>query len=159
MVGVEMEYGSIKREIHVDASPEVVYEVLSLPEHLREWWPDEAHLEAIPGATGVISFGDSSRPESKVVPLTVIEADPPRRFSFRWAYDQGEAPTPANSLLVTFELIPSGAGTLLGFTEEGFREQGWEAAVLEEQYREHSAGWDHFLPRLVTYVAGLVSMP
>jgi hypothetical protein len=67
--------------------------------------------------------------------------------------------SPANSLLVTFELVPAGAGTLLRFTEEGFREQGWEAAVLEEQYREHAAAWDFFLPRLLTYVARLVSTP
>ena len=31
-----MEYGSIDREIYVDASPEVVFEVVSRPEHLRE---------------------------------------------------------------------------------------------------------------------------
>jgi uncharacterized protein YndB with AHSA1/START domain len=152
-----MEYGSIEREIHVDATPEVVYEVISTPEHLRGWWPDEAELEPVPGATGVISFGDRSTPGAKVVPLTVMEADPPRRFSFRWVYDDGAAATTANSLLVTFELVPSGAGTLLRFTETGFRERGWEAAVLEAHYLDHATGWDHFLPRLVTYVAGLVS--
>jgi uncharacterized protein YndB with AHSA1/START domain len=152
-----MEYGSIEREIHVEATPEVVYEVISTPEHLRGWWPDEAEIEPTAGATGVVSFGDRSTPDATVVPLTVIEADPPRRFSFRWVYDEGEAATPDNSLLVTFELVPSGAGTLLRFTEAGFREKGWEAAVLEEQYRDHAAGWDHFLPRLATYVARLVS--
>jgi uncharacterized protein YndB with AHSA1/START domain len=36
---------SIEREIHVDASPGVVYEVVSRPEHLRGWWPDDADLE------------------------------------------------------------------------------------------------------------------
>jgi len=154
-----MEFGSIEREIYVDATPEVVYEVISTPEHLREWWPDEAELEPAPGATGVISFGDRSTLEAKVVPVTVMEADPPRRFSFRWVYDEAAAATSANSLLVTFELVPSGAGTLLRFTETGFREKGWEAAVLEEQYREHVTGWDHFLPRLVTYLARLVSTP
>jgi uncharacterized protein YndB with AHSA1/START domain len=154
-----MEYGSIEREIHVEAAPEVVYEVISTPEHLREWWPDEAEFERAPGATGVISFGDRSTPEARVEPLTVVEADPPRRFSFRWVYDEGEAATPANSLLVTFELVPSGAGTLLRFTETGFREKGWEVAVIEEQYRDHVTGWDYFLPRLVAYVARLVSTP
>lgn len=152
-----MEYGSIEREIHIDATPEVVYEVISTPEHLREWWPDEAELKPVPGATGVITFGDRTTPDAQVAPLTVVEADPPRRFSFRWVYDKDEAATPANSLLVTFELVPSGTGTLLRFTETGFREKGWEAAVLEEQYREHVNGWDYFLPRLVTYVARLVS--
>jgi uncharacterized protein YndB with AHSA1/START domain len=152
-----MEYGSIDREIHVEAAPEVVYEVISAPDHLREWWPDDADLQPAAGATGVIRFGDG--PDAKVAPLTVLEADPPRRFAFRWVYDQTEVATPANSLLVTFDLVPSGAGTLLRFREQGFREKGWEAAVLEEQYRDHVTGWDHFLPRLVAYVARLVSTP
>ena len=90
---------------------------------------------------------------------TIFTTDPPRRVSFRWAYDEGDAATSSNSLLVTFDLVPSGAGTLLRFKEAGFREQGWEAAVLEEQYREHVTGWDYFLPRLVTYVDRLVSAP
>jgi uncharacterized protein YndB with AHSA1/START domain len=154
-----MEYGSIEREIHIKATPEVVYEVISTPEHLRQWWPDEAQLEPAPGATGVISFGDTSGPTARVAYITVAEADPPRRFSFRWVYDDAEVATPVNSLLVTFDLVPSRAGTLLRFTETGFREKGWEAAVLEEQYREHVTGWDYFLPRLVTYVDGLVSTP
>jgi uncharacterized protein YndB with AHSA1/START domain len=154
-----MEYGSIEREIHVEATPEVVYEVISTPEHLREWWPDEAELQPTPGATGVISFGDSSTPQAHVVPLTVVEADPPRRFAFRWVYDEGVAATRGNSLLVTFELVPSGTGTLVRFTETGFREKGWEAAVLEESYREHVTGWDYFLPRLVAYLARLESTP
>ena len=152
-----MEHGSIEREIRIEASPEVVYEVISTPEHLREWWPDDAELEPVPGGSGFVSFGDRSTPEATVAAITVVEADPPRRFAFRWVYDEGETAAPGNSLLVTFELVPSGAGTLLRFTEEGFREKGWEAAVLEEAYRDHATGWDHFLPRLVTYVGRLVS--
>ncbi|MFE6360356.1 SRPBCC family protein [Streptomyces sp. NPDC057806] len=152
-----MEYGSIEREIHIDATPEVVYEVVSRPEHLREWWPDEADLAPVPGATGTITFGDKTTPDATVVPVTVVEADPPRRFSFRWVYEESATAAPDNALLVTFELVPSGAGTLLRFSETGFRERGWEAAVLEEAYREHVTGWDHFLPRLVGYVARVVS--
>ena len=29
--------------------------------------------------------------------------------------------------------------------------------TLEEAYRDHITGWDHFLPRLVTYLDRLVS--
>jgi len=152
-----MEYGVIEREIHIEATPAVVYEVLSTPEHLREWWPDEAELDAVPGGTGVMSFGNRGERPTHVAPLTVVEADPPRRFAFRWVYDDGAAPAPGNSLLVTFDLVPDGEGTLLRFRETGFRERGWEAAVLEEAYRDHATGWDHFLPRLVTYVDRLVS--
>jgi len=144
-----MEYGSIEREIRIEAAPEVVYQVITTPEHLRQWWPEEADLEPVPGATGTVSFGGGS----KVVPLTVLEADPPRRFSFHWASDEA-SPVP---LTVTFDLVPAGAGTLLRFTESGFREKGFEAAVLEEWYSDHVRGWDLFLPRLVAYVARLVS--
>lgn len=146
-----MELGSIEREIHIEATPDIVYDVVSRPEHLREWWPDEAELEPVPGGTGVIRFGHLAEP------LAVVEADPPRRFSFRWVSDEGRPLGPGSSLLVTFDLEPSGTGTLLRFSETGFREKGWEAAVLEEQFREHVSGWDHFLPRLVSYVDRLVS--
>ena len=154
-----MEHGSIEREVHIDAAPQVVYDVVSRPEHLQEWWPDGARLEPVPGATGRICFGDPTTPEAKVEPITVVEADPPRRFAFRWVYGEDRVATATNSLLVTFDLVPSGEGTLLRFTETGFRERGWEVAVLEEQYRDHAHGWDHFLPRLVAYVARLVSAP
>ena len=150
-----MEFGTIEREIHVAAAPEIVYQVVSRPEHLREWWPDEVELDPTTGGTGQITFG--SGPDQQGSPLTVVEADPPRRFSFRWVYDGGEVARQGNSLLVTFDLVASGDGTLLRFSETGFRERGWEAAVLEEAYREHAAGWEHFLPRLVTYVDRLVA--
>ncbi|MCU1675940.1 MAG: activator of Hsp90 ATPase 1 family protein [Frankiales bacterium] len=153
-----MEYGSIERELRIDATPEVVYQVISSPEHMREWWPDGAELDPVPGATGSITFGDPASPDATTVPLTVLEADPPRRFSFRWAYDEGPA-TGTNSFLVTFDLVPSGDATLLRFTETGFRERGWEAAVLEETYLDHVRGWDLFLPRLVTYANRLVARP
>jgi uncharacterized protein YndB with AHSA1/START domain len=142
-----MEYGSIERELHIEATPALVYEVISRPEHLRQWWPDEADIEPAPGATGTIAFDGGS----KVVALTVIEADPPRRFAFHWAYDEA-SPHP---LTVTFDLTPSGTGTRLKFSEAGFREKGWDAAVLEEWYSDHVRGWDQFLPRLVAYAARL----
>jgi uncharacterized protein YndB with AHSA1/START domain len=154
-----MEYGSIERELHIDASPEVVFEVISSPVHIREWWNAEADLEPVAGATGELVWGDRATGQADVVPLTVVDADPPRLFSFRWAYSDGEIATPDNSLLVTFELAPSGAGTALRLTEVGFREMGWEAAVLEAYYQEHCEGWDACLSRLGEYVTRLVSTP
>ena len=152
-----MEYGSIEREIHIDASPEFVFEVISRPEHLREWWPDDATLEPVPGFAGELVWGGGGAEPAMVVPITVVDADPPRLFSFRWVYDEGVVPNPTNSLLVTFELVPTGAGTRVRFTETGFRERGWEIAVLEATYQEHGEGWDHYLPRLGEYVVRLVS--
>ncbi len=154
-----MEHGSIEREIQIEASPEVVFGVISRPEHLREWWSDDADIEPVPGSVGELVFGDKASGDAQVAAITVVEAEPHRLFSFRWVYPEGEPATSANSLLVTFELVPSGAGTLVRLTETGFREMGWEVAVLEEAYREHSSGWDLFVPRLGEYVARLVSAP
>jgi uncharacterized protein YndB with AHSA1/START domain len=152
-----MEYGSIEREIYVEASPEVVFEVVSRPEHLREWWPDDATLDPVPGGVGELVFSRHGPESAITMPMTVVESVPPRLFSFRWAYDPSVAPGPTNSFLVTFDLVPSGAGTTVRLTETGFREQGWEAAVLEETYRDHADAWDRFVPQLGEYVARLVS--
>jgi uncharacterized protein YndB with AHSA1/START domain len=142
-----MEFGSIEREIYVEAAPETVFDVVSSPEHITQWWPDDARYERSPGSTGEISFG------AHAVGFTVVDVQPPKTFSFRWTQPPGVPATEGNSLLVTFDLTPSGAGTLLKMTETGFREQGWEIAVLEEQYRDHIKGWDHFLPRIAPYAA------
>ena len=152
-----MEFGSIEREIHVDASPEIVFEVVSSPEHIQEWWNGaETDLSATPGAVAELAWGRDTA-EQHIEPITIVAAEPPRLFSFRWAYEGEAVPTPANSLLVTFELVPSGAGTLIRLTESGFREKGWEVAVLEAAYADHSNGWDVFIPSLGAYVTRLVS--
>jgi uncharacterized protein YndB with AHSA1/START domain len=154
-----MEFGSIEREIHVDASPEIVFEVISTPQHIREWWNGaETDLSPTPGAVAEIAWGrDTAEPHIEA--LTVVDADPPRLFSFRWVYEGAAAATPTNSLLVTFELVPSGAGTVIRLTESGFREKEWEVAVLEAAYAEHVTGWDIFVPSLRDYVTRLVSTP
>ena len=152
-----MEYGSIEREIHVDASAEVVFEVISSPVHIKQWWTAETELEPTAGATGELVFGERGTPEAHITQITVVEAQPPRLFSFRWVHSPGAVATANNSLLVTFELTPVGAGTTVRMTEVGFREVGWETAVLEQAYREHSTGWDYFLPRMGEYTNQLVS--
>jgi uncharacterized protein YndB with AHSA1/START domain len=148
-----MEFGTIEREIYVEAAPAIVFDVVSKPEHLREWWPDDARYDVVPGSDGEIRFGDNR------VAFTVLEVQPPHTFTFRWTHEAGQAAAEGNSLLVTFELTPSGPGTLVRMTETGFREMGWEVAVLEEQYRDHVSGWDHFLARLSPYATTLAARP
>jgi uncharacterized protein YndB with AHSA1/START domain len=152
-----MEYGSIERDFHVEASPEVVFEVLSSPAHIKEWWGCETGIEAATGSTSELVWDDGM-----AAPITVIQADPPRLFSFRWAGTasaDGPAPAEGNSLLVTFVLTPSATGTSVRLTETGFREIGWEIAVLEETYRDHEVGWTLHLGHLSEYLTRLVSAP
>ncbi|MEV0646246.1 SRPBCC family protein [Phytomonospora sp. NPDC050363] len=148
-----MEYGSIEREIHVEASPEIAYQVVSRPEHISQWWSDDASFESKPGAVGELVWGD----REGVEPLTIVEADPHKRFAFRWAYPDGTVSDSAKSLLVTFDLTPSGSGTTIRLTETGFRELGWDEAKAAELYADHVKGWDTFVPRLDEYANRLGS--
>ena len=72
-----MEFGTIEREVYVDASPEMVFEVVSSPEHIKGWWPDDASYELVPGAVGEIAFGDIGTGR-KTETFTVLDVQPPR---------------------------------------------------------------------------------
>lgn len=149
-----MSTGTIERELHVEAPLEVVFDVVSNPEHVRQWWPDEAEYPAVTGGAGRIGFRRNEVPGGIAwVQFTVVDARPPRYFSFRWTHEEGESAEERNSMLVVFELEPDGEGTLLRMTESGFRERGWDEAKVQTEHADHIAGWDHFLGRLPAYAA------
>lgn len=148
-----MEFGTLEREIRIDAAPEIVFDVVSRPEHIKMWWSDDASFTPVAGDVGELVWGD----RVDVAAIRVVEVEPPRMFSFRWIAPDGELPDVGNSLLVTIVLEPSGDGTILRLTESGWREKGWEAAVLEETFHDHERGWDTFLPRLRGYAPSVVA--
>jgi uncharacterized protein YndB with AHSA1/START domain len=92
-----MEYGTIEREVHIAASPEVVFDVISRPEHIREWWSAETALEPVVGATSELTWRDEASGRVDVVPITVIDAEPHHLFSFRWTHGPGETPSRTTS--------------------------------------------------------------
>lgn len=149
--GVTFETGMIERSIEIYASPATVFEVITSPVHLTEWWPDQARFEPKAGAIGQLVFGDEEMGDASIPNITIMSLEPPVRFSFRWIHPSDEEAVPGNSLHVLFQLEPTERGTLLRMTETGFREQGWGVAVIEEQYRLHEAGWDRHLARLLAY--------
>lgn len=147
-----MEHGTLTREIRIEATPDVVFDVVSRPEHIAKWWSDDASFEPVAGATGELVWGE----RSQVAVIAVVDVRRPSRFSFRWTAPDGQAPDERNSLLVVFELEPAGDGTLLRLTESGWREKGWDTAVLEEAFHDHEQGWNLFLPRLQRYAPTVV---
>jgi uncharacterized protein YndB with AHSA1/START domain len=147
-----MEYASIERELFVQAGPEIVYEVISSPERITQWWPDEADFPPVVGESGTLTFlGHGGDGGPAHVPLTVVVADPPRTFAFRWTQDAGEEAVTGNSLLVSC--------TLVKMTETGFREMGWDAAQVAAVHADHVIGWTQHFPRLGVYVEQLVATP
>lgn len=63
----------VEREIVVPEPPEEVWEALTQPERLEEWFATEVELEARPGGAGVFRWGDGE--ERHVVVRELEEAE------------------------------------------------------------------------------------
>jgi uncharacterized protein YndB with AHSA1/START domain len=97
----------VRREILLEAPPEEVWEAVTDPERLAEWFATEVELEPVEGGEGTFRWGDGS--ERRAV---VEEVDPERRFAFRWREPDGDGET-----RVELELEEVDAGTVLTVVE------------------------------------------
>jgi len=147
----------VEREILIEASPEVVWGVITEPEQISRWFSDEAEVDGRAGADGTLTWrrgGRGARGASEaIVPIRVVEAEPFRRFSFRWNHPEGAEPDECNSALVEFILTEEPDGTRLRV-----RESGIDAVTHDEEgrtrYREdHEQGWGKHLGEMLHYVA------
>jgi uncharacterized protein YndB with AHSA1/START domain len=148
---------SIEREILIEASPEVVWGVITEPRQISRWFSDDAEVEARAAANGTLTWRPGGRGGDKdfdsVVPIRVVEAEPFLRFSFRWNHPEGTGAHENNSALVEFSLIEEAEGTRLTVVESGIdavtRDEESRARYLEE----HERGWAKHLGELLDYVA------
>ena len=85
----------IEREIVVPAPPDEVWEALTEPERLEEWFATEVELDATPGGEGVFRWGDGEERRA-----TVREVEPVERLVLDWD-DAGE-------VVFTLEEVPEG---------------------------------------------------
>jgi uncharacterized protein YndB with AHSA1/START domain len=69
----------VEREIVFPATPEEVWEALTEPERLEEWFATEVEFDPQPGGEGVFRWGDGD--ERRAV---VREADEERRLVLDW---------------------------------------------------------------------------
>src|ERR1051325_11800431 len=69
----------IEREIVFPASPAEVWEALTDPERLEEWFATEVELDARPGGEGTFRWGNGEERHA-----TVREAAPEERLVLDW---------------------------------------------------------------------------
>lgn len=148
---------SITRDIVINASPETVYDVVSRPEHLAEWFSDEADLEPVRDARGVLTWRDKGTTPAATVELTVVTADRPHVFAFSWVSPERQRATPTDSVLVEFRITAEQSGTRLVVSESGLDAVDWDDAAKAAYAAEHGSGWESFLPQLREYAEGLVT--
>ncbi len=92
----------VRREVVLPSEPDEVWEALTEPERLEDWFATDVELEATPGGRGRFRWGDGE--ERRV---SVEHVEPERRLALRYE-DGGE---------VTFTLEPVEAGTRLVVVE------------------------------------------
>ena len=147
---------SVERDILIEASPEAVWRVITQPEHISHWFSDDAEVEARVGARGSLTWrpgGRGSEKDSDVtVQIEVVEAEPFRRFCFRWNHPEGSAADESNSALVEFSLSAEAGGTRLTVLESGIDKVTLDAQDRERYLESHENGWGRHLGEMRQYV-------
>jgi uncharacterized protein YndB with AHSA1/START domain len=151
---------TIERDIEIEAPVEVVWRTITEPELIRTWFSDVADVEARPGAVGSLTFrAESDAPN--IVGITVVAADRPHRFSYRWVYPPGELAAEHNSTLVTFTLVADGGErTRLRVVESGLEQMNLTDDEKQRFFEDHRHGWQVQGDRLrALFASGHASSP
>jgi uncharacterized protein YndB with AHSA1/START domain len=144
----------IEQEIVIEAPPQVVWELVTDPEHVGAWFGNAAEIDLRPGGDMALTWDGYGSFLARVE-----RVDPPFFFSFRWARPKDTSPAEGNSTLVEFSLSAEGEGTRLRVVESGFA----GLAVSEDERVQHltdnTEGWNVELGHLREYAAKVASLP
>lgn len=138
----------IEREIVIDAPVDVVWAIVTAPEHVGSWFSDFAEIDLRPGGKAALTWTEHGTALG-----WVEEVEPPTRFAMRWARPLGAEPRPENTTLVEFILSEESEGTRLRVIESGFRELEGPDEEKAEYAKGNEQGWEQELGELVEYVA------
>ncbi len=139
---------AVEKEILIEAPVEVVWNLLTEPEQIRQWFADEAEIELRVGSKGRLAFKGHDSYQ-----LQVEAVEPPRRFAFRWVRQPSLVVRDDNSLLVEFILQPEKGSTRLKVVESGFDAIDWSDEERARYAEDHSNGWQRILGRLRDHAA------
>lgn len=139
----------IEREILIEAPAELVWQVVTEPEHISGWFSDSAELDLRPGGAMVLRWRDHGAAHGRVE-----RVEPPRYFSFRWVVpmEREHEVSDDNSTLVEFTLKPEGDGTRLTVVESGFADLAGPDDESKRHYDDHERGWELELGELEAYL-------
>lgn len=133
-------------DILVRATPERVYDAIATTDGVNAWFTTDSLIEARPNGKLYFYWKDwGVQHYTGVSHGTVIAAERPLRFAFKWPVDIGSYQT---TVEINFE--PVGEGTIVRLIEHGYEENadklqnmlnrasGWgEALTLMKFYVEH----------------------
>jgi uncharacterized protein YndB with AHSA1/START domain len=138
----------IEQEILIDAPLEVVWAVVTEPEHVGSWFSESADIDLRPGGEMTLTWVEHGAARARVE-----KVQPPHSFAFRWARSAESEPREGNSTLVELTLTAEAAATRLRVVESGFRELELPEEERAKYAEENTEGWEHELGELRDYVA------
>ena len=137
-ISITPDQDAILGEVHIAASPERVFQALSNPTQMKQWWGQrgmyrhtQVEIDLRPGgkwrSQGLSDDGDNTPFQ---VSGEYVEIDPPRLLSYTWEASFAKAPPS----LVRWELTPSAGGTRVKMTHS-------KLAQYPEARISYSNGW------------------
>jgi uncharacterized protein YndB with AHSA1/START domain len=144
----------IEREIVIDAPVEVVWSVVTEPEHIGGWFSDSAEVDLRPGGRMVLRWSHHGPVRGRVE-----RVEPPHFFSFRWAVDPGRDIDEGNSTLVEFSFRAERDATRLMVVESGFQALAGPDDEKQRHVDSHRRGWEVELGELGEYVGQRTRTP
>jgi uncharacterized protein YndB with AHSA1/START domain len=137
----------IEREILIEAPLDVVWAVVTEPEHISGWFSESVEIDLTPGGALALHWDRHGSRHGRVE-----RVEPPHFFSFRWVVDPGTDLTEDNSTLVEFSLSAEGEATRLTVVESGFRDLARPQDEQQGHVDSHRRGWELELGELETYL-------
>jgi uncharacterized protein YndB with AHSA1/START domain len=128
------------REVVIDARPATIFPFLVDPVRHIQWLGTEAELDPRPGGVYRVNVQGQHQSAGKFV-----EVVPDEKVVFTFGWDEPDHPIPAGSTTMTITLIPDGEKTRVRLVHSG---------LPADAVSDHTKGWDHYLGRLATVVAG-----
>ena len=75
---------AVQREVVFEAAPDEVWDALTRPERLAEWFANDVELDVRPGGNGTFRWDDGSLRHA-----VVEDVEDERRLAFRWSDEDG----------------------------------------------------------------------
>lgn len=132
---------AVEKRLELSASIERVWQAISDPSEIGQWFSDRCELDLRPGGRGVFDWEQHG-----AYGVRVDAVEPPRRLVWSWNHEPGTEVEDAPFTTVEWLLAPNDdGGTTLVLRETGF--------INESRRSENDDGWDSELAELVELLA------
>jgi uncharacterized protein YndB with AHSA1/START domain len=142
-----METVAVERSVLIDASPQRVWQAITDPEQLEEWYAPGCPWEIPTLQAGATVKFHNTDTDIQLATIEVLE--PLRDLSLRWQLDPMH---PGLTLTNSFRLEPENGGTRVTVSQAGY--ESLPDGMREEQLRQDADAYTAIVESLKDYLEG-----